>query len=55
MPATAMVMPTYVVATTNQPAAFTPQNQNNRFRKGKLQLYTFYDEILSLQKNWCGS
>jgi hypothetical protein len=32
-----MVMPTYVVAAANQPNAFTPQNQNSRFRKGELQ------------------
>lgn len=50
MPATAMVMPTYVVAATNQPAAFTPQNQNNRFRKGKLQLYTFYGAICHFRR-----
>jgi len=37
--ATAMVMPTYVVAAANQPPAFTPQNQNNRFRKGELWLW----------------
>lgn len=38
MAATAMVMPTYVVAATNQPTAFTPQNQNNRFRKVPLPM-----------------
>lgn len=50
MPATAMVMPTYVVAATNQPAAFTPQNQNSRFRKGKLQPCTFSDEICHFRR-----
>jgi len=38
MPATAMVMPAYVVTATNQPAAFTPQNQNNRFRKVQMPM-----------------
>jgi hypothetical protein len=36
--AATMIMPTYVVAAANQPNAFTPQNQNSRFRKGELQL-----------------
>ncbi|XP_069683767.1 uncharacterized protein [Periplaneta americana] len=31
--AATMVMPTYVVAATNQPTPFTPQNPGNRFRK----------------------
>jgi hypothetical protein len=45
-----MVMPTYVVATTNQPTAFTPQNQNNRFRKGKLQPFAFSDEVYRFRR-----
>jgi hypothetical protein len=50
--AATMVVPAYVVTATNQPNAFTAQNQNSRFRKGELKFCrkTTYDNVYGLER-----